>query len=319
MIPTDTPKGQALLRFQNAQDVTRAIDAKAVSSISEAPMPQPEDTEKPSSLQQIPDKKHITPIAISAGIVVVILILASIYLYMNKHTSESMVYIPAGWFWMGCSPNDSNCGDDEKPYHKVYLSAYFIDKNDVTVDEYTRCVNAGGCTQPITGQYCNWGVSGRGDHPINCVDWNQANTYCQWRGKELPTEAQWEKAARGTNGRIYPWGNEWDASKACFNQSSTCAVGSYPSGASPYGVMDMAGNVWDWCRDWYDANYYASSPDHNPTGPDSGRYRVFRGHLSWITDYPPFGRASRRGGDAPYVPSHGGLNNGFRCIRQASK
>ncbi|MGC8926285.1 MAG: formylglycine-generating enzyme family protein, partial [Calditerrivibrio sp.] len=186
----------------------------------------------------------------------------------------------------------------------------------VTVDEYARCVNAGGCTQPDTGRYCNYGVDGRGDHPINCVDWNQANAYCQWAGKQLPTEAQWEKAARGTDGRIYPWGNDWDASKACFNQSSTCAVGSYPQGASPYGVMDMAGNVWDWCADWYDENYYASSPDHNPTGPDSGQYRVVRGG-SWGLDITMRLRASYRWYS---VPSGGYVDfDGFRCVRQVSK
>ena len=216
---------------------------------------------------------------------------------------------------MGCSPNDNQCKDNEKPYHKVYLDAYYIDKNDVTVDEYTRCVNAGGCTATNTRQDCDYGVSGRGDHPINCVDWNQANTYCQWAGKQLPTEAQWEKAARGTDGRIYPWGNKWNASKACFNKSSACEVGSYPQGASPYGVMDMAGNVLDWVSDWYDANYYASSPDRNPQGPDSGPYRVGRGGAWSVTD-PTVLRSSYRGDDDP---SGWGIIVGFRCIRSVSQ
>jgi len=236
-------------------------------------------------------------------------------------TTSPMVYIPAGWFWMGCSPNDNQCKDSEKPYHKVYLDAYYIDLNDVTVDEYNKCVNAGGCTQLDVNDCLIWNGSSRvkggslgaefqkGNHPVVCVDWNQANSYCQWAGKRLPTEAEWEKAARGTDGRIYPWGNEWDASKACYNQSSTCAVGSYPQGASPYGVLDMAGNVWNWCRDWYDANYYANSPDHNPTGPDSGSIHVLRGgsfnNLEGM-------RSSYR---SDYYFTNGYDDRGFRCAR----
>lgn len=148
-----------------------------------------------------------------------------------------------------------------------------------------------------------------------CVDWDQANTYCKWAGKQLLTEAQWEKAAKGTDGRIYPWGNEWDASKSCYNQQSTCAVGSYPQGASPYGVMDMAGNVWNWCRDWYGANYYANSPDRNPQGPGSGTLRMLRGG-SWGFDYPAGLRASYRVNGSPTFRDDFG---GFRCIRRVSQ
>ncbi len=205
--------------------------------------------------------------------------------------SSEMVSVPAGEFWMGCHATDSECVGDEKPGRMVYLDAFKIDKTEVTVDAYAACVNAGICSAPdTTSQYCvtehnNWGKSGRDNHPVNCVDWFQADAYCRWGGKQLPTEAQWEKAARGTDGRIYPWGNKVascthavmdDGGQGCGTNLSN-SVGSKPAGASPYGALDMSGNVWEWTADWYDSGYDASSPSRNPTGPSSGSDRVFRG------------------------------------------
>lgn len=241
---------------------------------------------------------------------------------IKKLQLSGMIFIPAGWFWMGCSPKDMHCNPSEKPYypsekpyHRVYLDAYYIDKNDVTVAEYTTCVNAGVCKAAITGDHCNYGVNGRSNNPINCVRWSMADIYCKWAGKKLPTEAQWEKAARGTDGRIYPWGNDWDASKACHNQLSTCVVGSYPQGASPYGVMDMAGNVWDWCRDW-DKWDYENSSNYNPHGPEQGVSHVLRGG-AWNNINPSYLRASYRGID---VPASGWCDYyGFRCVREDLK
>lgn len=236
-----------------------------------------------------------------------------------------MVYVPAGWFWMGCRPTDTQCSDAEMPYHKVYLRAYYIDRNDVTVDEYKACMKSGGCTFPHWN-YCwtwthgkDWHKTAtgsdfiKGNHPIVCVDWSQANAYCRWANKELPTEAQWEKAARGTDGRIYPWGNIWDASKACYKRSSTCAVGTYPQGASPYGALDMAGNVWDWCSDWYSGNYYGKSPDHDPRGPVKSVMRALRGG-AWNSSYPSALRTSRRNDE---MPGYWRNDYGFRCVRTA--
>ncbi len=227
---------------------------------------------------------------------------------------EGMVYIPEGEFTMG-----GNSRDAEKPVHKVYLSAFYIDKYEVTADEYTACVNAGVCNkQPGTGENCNYGEAERGNHPINCVTWYDAYAYCRWEGKRLPTEAEWEKAARGTDGWEYPWGDEEatcsyavmnDGGKGC-GTNRTWPVGSKPEGASPYGVMDMAGNVWEWGMDWYDENYYKNSPDRNPEGPDSGKYRVFRGG-SW--NYPHYRqRAADRSG---YLPGKNFDFVGFRCAR----
>jgi formylglycine-generating enzyme required for sulfatase activity len=233
---------------------------------------------------------------------------------------EDMVFIPAGEFMMGCTPKDSKCDSDEKPYHKVYLDAYYIDRHEVTVAEYRKCVEAGKCTPPAIGDYCNWGKTGRENHPVNCVDWYQADAYCRWAGKRLPTEAEWEKAARGTDGRIYPWGNEFDCKKSCNSVSpckneSTCAVGSHPDDKSPYGVMDMAGNVWEWVSDWYDENSYSSSPSGNPTGPSSGELRVLRGGAWWFK-FQGHLRVSSR---FKLGPQSWYVDGGFRCVRRVSK
>jgi formylglycine-generating enzyme len=229
-------------------------------------------------------------------------------------SDDGMVLVPSGAFQRGCNTAvDSECASDESPYKTITLSAFKIDKTEVTVSAYKACVNAGECSAPNTGNSCNWNVSGREDHPINCVDWAQANAYCAWAGKRLPTEAEWEKAARGTEGRKYPWRNSAiDCTKAnrlgCVG--STTSVGDYPSGASPDGALDMAGNVWEWVTDWYDSGYYATSPTTDPEGPSSGRYRVLRGG-SWGTG-PAYARASSRAWD---YPGNRLVLSGFRCAQ----
>ncbi|MDD5222456.1 MAG: formylglycine-generating enzyme family protein [bacterium] len=240
-----------------------------------------------------------------------------------KKKYPDMAYIPTGEFMMGCNSSvDNQCGDDGKPYHQVTLDAYYIDKYEVTVAEYQKCVNTLKCDAPKSksdNQYCNWGYSDRGNHPVNCVDWHDANNYCEWAGKRLPTEAEWEKAARGTDGRKYPWGNETAncdymvigyGGNGC-GKDSTWPVGSKPKGASPYGVMDMAGNVWEWVSDWYDSGYYGKSPSRNPQGPSSGSSRVIRGG-SWNYGTGSL-RASGRGSTRW---AYRGDNLGFRCVRQ---
>jgi len=226
-----------------------------------------------------------------------------------------MVKVPAGKFLMGSKSGDS----DEKPQREVYLDGFWIDKYEVTVDLYARCVKAGKCTKPKTGKYYNWDVSGRGNHPINGVDWYQANAYCKWTGKKLPTEAMWEKAARGTDGRKFPWGNQEasckyavmdDGGKGC-GRDSTWPVGSKPGGVSPYGAHDMAGNVWEWTSDWYGSSYYGNAPARNPRGPSSGSFRVVRGGR-WYYVVPAYLRAANR-----YFYSPGGAyyDIGMRCAR----
>ncbi len=172
---------------------------------------------------------------------------------------EGMVEVPAGRFFMGCNEKvDHECYGDEKPGKTIELPTFFIDRTEVTVDQYAACVKDGRCSEPNTGGSCTWKAAGKEDHPVNCVDWEQARTYCTWAKKRLPKEAEWEKAARGADGRKYPWGNE-NPGRTRANLGGdedgfgmTSPVGEFPSGASPYGALDMSGNVWEWTDDWYD-------------------------------------------------------------------
>ena len=200
---------------------------------------------------------------------------------INPKDGAVMVYVPAGKFLMGSNSKDTGRYWDEAPQHKVYLDAFWIYENDVTVAEYRKFCKVTGRKMPLRP---SWGW--KDDHPIVNVIWDDAKAYCDWAGASLPTEAEWEKAARGTDGREFPWGNRWDRRKLwCSSRpfsETTAPVGSYPGGASPYGCLDMVGNVLQWCADWYDEDYYARSPTRNPTGPASGYEHVLRGS-SWLS------------------------------------
>jgi formylglycine-generating enzyme required for sulfatase activity/serine/threonine protein kinase len=188
-----------------------------------------------------------------------------------------MVYIPAGEFLMGSTDDDSNAVRDERPQHTVYLDAFWIDRTEVTNAQYASCVAAGACEQ--AGNWDNSDLNGP-DQPVVNVSWYDAHAYAAWVGGRLPTEAEWEKAARGASGRLYPWGPDLpDCNRAAYRDcvDNPVAVGSHPAGASPYGVLDMAGNVAEWVADWHLGDYYAQSPGRNPQGPDSGAFRVVRG------------------------------------------
>ena len=213
-----------------------------------------------------------------------------------------MVFVPAGEFLMG-----SNTNSNERPPHQVYLDDYWIDKYPVTNDQFQRFMSEK--DYQAQGNWRSEFTPGKENHPVVNVTWDDASAFCEWAGKRLPTEAQWEKAARGADGRVYPWGNQWDGSRCNASGRGTTPVDQYPNGVSPYGCYDMGGNVDEWCEDWHDKSYYASSPKQNPTGPSSGATRVLRGG-SWGTADDDFLRTAYR---TYLVPTRYYYYIGFRC------
>jgi formylglycine-generating enzyme required for sulfatase activity len=227
-----------------------------------------------------------------------------------KPPEGAMVVVPAGEFMMGSPTGDS----DEQPAHKVYVNSFSMDVYEVTVGQYAAFLQAKGIDPPS-----DWKTMNQSSHqkrPIANVDSTDASAYCKWAGKRLPTEAEWEKAARGTDGRLYPWGNDpptplhANFGKTEWNNHGVLApVGTFEAGKSPYGLYDMAGNVWEWVSDWYDYNYYKISPSQNPTGPSSGGTKAIRGG-AWNSNP----RAMRSSNRSLISPTDQGLN-GFRCAK----
>lgn len=245
---------------------------------------------------------------------------------------NSLILIPAGTFTMGNEKRAS----DERPVHKVYLDAYYISKYEVTNAEYydfwrslqaKKIKNTQGTTQHTPENFTH--LSHIGDwperatefpnHPVVGVSWHDAKAYAEWKGMRLPTEAEWEKAARGYSDRTWPWGN---AIKPYANTSDKndgyenriAPVGSFPKGKSYFGVMDMAGNVWEWTADWYSDVYYFHSPKKNPTGPTVGSWRVIRGG-SWIDTLPRCSTTFRY----YFYPTLKTSSVGFRVAKTAEK
>jgi formylglycine-generating enzyme required for sulfatase activity len=273
-----------------------------------------------------------------------------------------MVLVPAGEFIMGSTPEDivnllrrhpkANAAirQDEMPQHRVFLEAFYIDRYEVTNARFQQFVQVTGYRTQAeregggkirTGEKtwvqvpdATWRAPrGKGSsiarleaHPVVQVSWHDAKAYCTWAGKRLPTEAEWEKAARGTDGRLYPWGNELDGTRANFcdrncpfawkdaavddGYRATAPVGSYEAGKSPYGVYDMAGNVWEWVADWYEAQYYGRSPARHPPGPTTGTQVVLRGG-SWLYTAPDMRTTERAG----VPPERRNENIGLRCTQ----
>ncbi|MGB0389190.1 MAG: formylglycine-generating enzyme family protein [Ardenticatenaceae bacterium] len=253
-----------------------------------------------------------------------------------------LLYVPKGEFLRGSKEADADANDDgrEYPQRSIYLDAFWIDQTEVTNEMFSRFVDETGhethAEKEGTGWVydaspdfwtrtdgANWqhphgpdsNLDGLEKHPVVQISWNDAKAYCQWAGRRLPTEAEWEKAARGPHGRTYPWGNE-DVADNLLNlchkncpwsgridsiddgYELTAPVGTYPDGASPYGALDMAGNVWEWTADWYDPDYYKDAPERNPQGPATGKHRAVRGG-SWYFNETHFVRAGYRGRDFP--------------------
>jgi formylglycine-generating enzyme required for sulfatase activity len=219
-----------------------------------------------------------------------------------------LVFIPAGEFVMG------DIGENNKsPRHKVYLDAYWIDITEVTNDMYAKCVQEGDCEYSIkhAATDLHFNDPAYSNDPVVYISWESTVDYCRWAGRRLPTEAEWEKAARGVDKRKFPWGNSPpDTSLLNYdnNVGDTSPVGSYPEGASPYGVLDMAGNVREWVADWFNGDYYKFSPLQNPFGPTLGDKRVLRGG-SFIDNSQRVQVTTR----FSHVPHSAGLNRGFRC------
>jgi len=258
---------------------------------------------------------------------------------------SGMVQIPAGRFQMGmsfdqvskilkkCTRVDKNCArwwfKDEMPRHNVYVNKYWIDIYEVSNQKYLEFVKATGhrpalddtCETEACWQGNLWKGSGFPDkirnQPVTQVNWHDAAAYCKWRGKRLPTEAEWEKAARGLSGNMYPWGNAAPPGKATYRrkwrgESTLTDVGSYPNGVSVYGVHDMAGNVWEWVADWYDRNYYKKKINSNPKGPKNGKFKVVRGG-SWVNYADTLHSAFRRW-SRPEVRFN---DTGLRCAKDS--
>lgn len=247
---------------------------------------------------------------------------------------DEMVLIPAGSFIMGSNKKvDHNAYPQELPQRNVYLDAYEIDKYEVTTVQYLKFVLATSRDPLIDWQYDGGNFQETmANHPVMHVSWFDADAYCKWAGKRLPTSAEWEKAARGEDGRIYPWGNEpAGLSRANFARTGLSgpvrdrperlllyppiiSVDKYENAVSPYGVYQMAGNVAEWTADWYDPNYYKKAPDRNPTGPEKGTQKAFRGG-GWV-DSAPSVRPAQRNGSEPNTKMNW---LGFRCARDVKE
>lgn len=261
-----------------------------------------------------------------------------------------MNFVPAGQFMMGSSPQEvdlavelcnrfvANCQpewfQDEMPAHAVALAAFWIDRTEVTNGQYTRCVAAGGCNPPKSAASATrpsyYGNTAFTDYPVIDITSQDAAAYCTWAGAGLPTEGQWEYAARGPDARRYPWGNDFDGSRlnycdanctepwndAGFNdaRNDTAPVGSYPTGASWCGALDMAGNVWEYVADWYAP--YAAASQSNPTGPPTGTVRMVRGG-SWDHEPCDARSAYRTWFDPADISGEWEITPGFRCAQSA--
>lgn len=282
------------------------------------------------------------------------------FLALSYHPSATgadipadMALIPPGEFTMG-SPEGSDGFPDEHPERRVFLSGYLLDRFEVTNRAYAAFVQATGHRSPKNAKQAatlwshNRPISGIEGHPVVNVSWEDADAYCRWAGKRLPTEAEWEKAARGTDARRYPWGNTWDFAMANsasywaqrtieFNSGAdwdafwvrgegarlakekgiqgevlTMPVDSFPQSISPYGLFGMAGNAAEWVQDWYDPNYYKTAPLTDPPGPHRGAIKGMRGG-SWLKPAASLRASDRDWGTMDSRPS----GTGFRCAKDA--
>ncbi len=299
------PKSSSSEASQDESPVRRHFDEAAIRAVSDhlSPLKRRRRT-----------TIYILAVAIAFGLGGVIYLLAG----QLGGSGLEWVRIEGGSFDMGSDDGFSN----ERPVHRVTVPTFEITKTQVTVDQYRACVDAGFCTAPDEDYYCNWGQSDRGKHPINCVDWHQAQAYAKWAGGRLPTEAEWEYAARsGGRDWKYPWGDEeatceravmYDGSNNGCGRNSTWPVCSKPRGNTTQGLCDMTGNVWEWVQDWYHDSYNGAPTDGSAWEKPTGSYRVYRGG-SWYY----FARYVRAAVRHYYSPGYRGYYLGFRLARNA--
>jgi len=243
---------------------------------------------------------------------------------------EGMVHVPRGAFRVGCDEEvDGACAATERPSRQVWVSGFFLDRTEVTVAAFTACVAAGSCSPPVSAGECNYGEADRGQFPINCVTWDQAVQYCAFAGGRLPTEAEWEKAARGTDGRTFPWGADLPDAGGTFraNWGEGLArhlwmrdqweydgpVGFFPEGAGPYGALDQAGNVSEWVADGYREGYAPDDTRDPEVGP-TAEGRVVRGG-----SFREYARRLRTFVRDWHEPTFWYSHVGFRCARDAPR
>ena len=301
--------GYFLTKFRGASNLPQPTATKATSTATQraptlgitpsktsAPKATSTATAMPTDTLQPTENVTVTPASL-----------------ITDQEGVEMVLVPEGGFAMGSSRGEP----DEQPVHIVYLDGFYIDKFEVTNASYEACVKAGSCEPPKQLYFfpespnrTYFGNPQYANYPVIYVDWTQAKTYCEWRGARLPTEAEWEKAARGTDERTYAWGKDLTCQKAnyqgCINITSE--VGTYPEGVSPYGAFDMTGNVWEWVSDWYSSNYYSVSTQNNPTGPVTGQSRQVRGG-SWTRyDVTAYHRSN-------LAATYNNFDIGIRCAR----
>ena len=240
----------------------------------------------------------------------------------DSRSGVRYLLVPGGSFTMGCTPGDTECASDEKPAHRVTLTRpYYVAETETTVGQYGAYARATGASRPASP-----GFAQGEDHPVVNVSWSDAEAFCRFAGGRLPTEAEWENAARGgREGNKYPWGNSISHDDANYGKDQCCGgatggrdqwMNTSPAksfSANGFGLYDMAGNVWEWVGDWYDGSYYGRSPSADPTGPSAGQRRVLRGG-SWDV-FPRYLRVSYRYRDSPDGRSD---VVGFRCARDAN-